>query len=52
VAPHMGVQDADRQEFRHGRGMSQFGSILVEMTRFEDEDLTDSEFRECDLTRA
>jgi hypothetical protein len=24
----------------------------VRMTRFEDEDLTDSEFRECDLTRA
>jgi hypothetical protein len=27
-------------------------SILVGMTRFEDENLTDSEFRECDLTRA
>src|SRR5580692_13174047 len=28
------------------------GSILARMTRFDDQDLTDSEFRECDLTRA
>jgi len=32
--------------------MSPDGSILVVMTRFESQDLTDAEFRECDLTRA
>jgi hypothetical protein len=28
------------------------GSILAGVTRFDNQDLTDSEFRECDLTRA
>ena len=32
--------------------MSLLGSILARMSRFDDQDLTDSEFRECDLTRA
>ncbi len=32
--------------------MSLLGSILARMTRFDDQDLSDSEFRECDLTRA
>jgi hypothetical protein len=32
--------------------MSLLGSILARMTRFDDQDLTDSEFRECDFTRA
>lgn len=32
--------------------LSRLGSILEEMKRFDDRDLTDSEFRECDLTRA
>ncbi len=32
--------------------MSLLESILARMTRFDDQDLSDSEFRECDLTRA
>ena len=35
-----------------GHGLSVRRSILAGMTRFEDQDLTDAEFRECDLTRA
>jgi hypothetical protein len=32
--------------------MSLLGSVLARMTRLEDRDLTDSEFRECDVSRA
>jgi Uncharacterized low-complexity proteins len=34
------------------RGVSVIRWILPGMARFEDQDLTDAEFRECDLTRA
>lgn len=37
---------------RHAVRMSLFGSILAGMTKFDDQDLTDSEFRECNFTRA
>src|SRR6516225_3732897 len=33
-------------------GVSVRGRLLPGMARFEDQDLTDAEFRECDLTRA
>jgi len=49
VALQPGREDVDR---RRGVRMSLLGSILARMTRFDDQDLSDSEFRECDLTRA
>ena len=49
MVPQTGRGDVGR---RHGVRVSLPGSILASMTRFDDQDLSDSEFRECDLTRA
>src|SRR5215472_7760646 len=49
VALQPGREDVDG---RRGVRMSLPGSILARMTRFNGQDLSDSEFRECDLTRA
>src|SRR5215472_4589632 len=49
VALQPGREDVDG---RRGVRMSLPGSILARMTRFDGQDLSDSEFRECDLTRA
>ena len=49
VALQPGREDVDG---RRGVRMSLPGSILARMTRFDGQDWSDSEFRECDLTRA